>query len=398
MKELNMRILACILLCLSATLVHAQSPSVSGPATAPEQDVRRQQFQSEARKGIEEPSAVVLYGLLDTGVEMVTNVGPAGAHLVREPALTGSLPSRWGIRVNEDLGGGLQAIVVLESGLLIPTGGEGQGGRLFGRQSFVGFAGKWGAFTLGRQYTMLFWSLIDADVLGPNIYGIGSLDSYIPNARADNAVVYRGTFNGLTIGSSFSLGRDTVNAGPSPVGTNCPGENASDPMACREWSALLKYDQPRWGAALAADEFRGGPGAFAGLISSKMKDRRVVANGYVRLGGGLFSAGLVSRENQAVPTPHSDLWFVGASYPLFPAFTLDAEAFRLTIRDSANKANLFALRGTYNLSKRTALYATAGRIQNDGALADSVSSGATGSNPRPGTDQSGTAVGLRITF
>jgi len=88
---------------------------------------------------------------------------------------------------------------------------------------------------------MLYWSLLDADVLGPGLYGSGSLDNTIPNARADNAVAYRGSFNGLTLGATCSLGRDAVHAG-SPAGTNCPGELASDPEACREWSAMLKYD------------------------------------------------------------------------------------------------------------------------------------------------------------
>ena len=45
---------------------------------------------------------------------------------------------------------------------------------------------------------------------------------------------------GLTVGATFSLGRDGVNAG-NPAGTNCAGE-ATDGRACREWSVLAKYD------------------------------------------------------------------------------------------------------------------------------------------------------------
>lgn len=81
-----------------------------------------------------------------------------------------------------------------------------------------------------------------------------------------------------------------VNAGLGPAGTNCHGENAADTKACREWSALVKYDDDTWGAALAVDEIRAGAGAFAGLTSSTMKDTRVSANDYVRLGAAKIGA------------------------------------------------------------------------------------------------------------
>ncbi|MBT2304066.1 porin [Variovorax paradoxus] len=379
-----------------AATVWAQSPSVSGPSTAPDQDARRADSEAQSRARAATASTVTLYGLIDAGVEYVK--GSSG-HVTRMPSLTGSLPSRWGVRGVEDLGDGLRGVFVLESGFDPGTGTLNQGGRGFGRQAFVGLSGGWGTLTMGRQYTMLFWSLLDADILGPNLYGIGSLDNYIPNARADNALVYRGTFNGLTLGASYSLGRDTANAGPSPAGTNCPGEGAPDSKACREWSALLKYDSQRWGAALAVDEIRGGPGAFAGLVSSALKDRRVSANGYVKLGEGQLSAGLIRRDNEgSIATPRSNLWYIGASYPVLPTLTLDAQLHRLNFENSRNKATLAAVRGTYHLSKRSAVYATVGRISNGGNLAMSVSGGAVGITPRAGGSQTGVMVGMRHSF
>jgi predicted porin len=359
--------------------------------------VRRAESEAQSRARAAAASTLNLYGLIDTGVEYVD--GSSGS-IKRMPTLTGSLPSRWGLRGVEDLGDGLRGVFVLESGFGPDTGALNQGGRMFGRQAFVGLSSGWGTFTLGRQYTMLFWSLIDADVLGPNIYGSGSLDNYIPNARADNALVYRGTFGGWTLGASYSLGRDVVNAGPSPAGTNCPGESATDSKACREWSALLKYDAQRWGAAVAVDELRGGPGAFAGLVRSDLTDRRISANAYVRIGEGLLSAGLIRRDNEgSVATPRSDLWYIGGSYPVFPTVTLDAQLFQLLYDDSKNKATLAAVRGTYYLSKRSAVYATVGHISNGGNLALSVSTGApVGINPQPGGSQHGIMLGIRHSF
>src|SRR5450830_732782 len=62
-------------------------------------------------------SQVTIYGLIDTGVEYVTNANAAGNSVVKMPSLTGSFPSRIGFKGTEDLGGGLQAMFVLEAGM-----------------------------------------------------------------------------------------------------------------------------------------------------------------------------------------------------------------------------------------------------------------------------------------
>jgi predicted porin len=348
------------------------------------------------------PSSVTLYGLIDVAVESISNVGTPGTTLVRMPSTTGSLASRWGMRGSEDLGGGLKAVFALESGFAPDTGAAGQAGRLFGRQAYVGLSGDWGTVSLGRQYTMLFWSLLDADVIGPMVFGLGSLDSYLPNTRADNALAWRGTFNGLTLGATYSLGRDSANPTPNnPAGTNCGGESATDTKACREWSLLAKYDQPGWGVAAAIDEQRGGAGswAVAGLTSGAMADRRTTLNGYVKWAGVKLGGGLIHRKNDgSAATPHSDLIFAGISYPVTPSLTVDAQLSRLKFKNSANQAQLAILRGVYSLSKRTAVYAGLGQIGNDGTLAISVSGGAPGSNPAAGASQKAVVVGLRHAF
>ncbi|GAB7547272.1 MULTISPECIES: porin [unclassified Cupriavidus] len=343
-------------------------------------------------------STVTLYGVVDTGVEYVNNVGAAKDNVFRVNTLTATVPSRWGIRGTEDLGGGLKSLFVLESGFAPDSGTSNQGGRLFGRQALVGLSGPWGQVALGRQYTMLFWATLDPDILGPNVYGSGSLDSYLPNARADNAISYKGTFGGFTLGATYSMGRDTVNAGPSPAGTNCAGENAADSKQCREWSAMLQYDNKWWGVAAAYDSLRGGPGAFGGLTKSSLTDDRLSLNGYVLLSKTKMGLGVIRRDNDGSPTPRSDLWYAGLAYDITPAFTLAGQVYYLKYHNSANKAMLYALRGTYAFSKRTSVYATAGFIDNGGQLALSVSGAQTGSNPKPGGNQLGTMIGIKHTF
>ena len=341
---------------------------------------------------------VQIYGLVDGMVEYVSKVGSAGSSLKRMPGLTGSLPSRLGFRGSEDLGDGLKAVFTLEQGFGPDAGTLNQGGRAWGRQVYVGLQGAMGTITLGRQNTMLFWGMIDSDVIGPSTHGLGSLDSYIPNSRADNAIAYRGSFNGFTLGATYSFGRDAVNAGPSPSGTNCAGES-TDSSTCKEVSLMLKYDSPTWGAALVTDKFHGGPGAFAGLSSGSLTDTRTGVNGYVKFGGLKLGGGLLRRKNEAsVTTPKSDLWYLGATYAASPQVTLESQLSSLKFKDSANKASLLVVRGFYHFSKRTSVYATAGHISNKGALALSVSGAAPGSAPVAGGSQDGLGLGLRHSF
>lgn len=343
-------------------------------------------------------SNVTIYGLIDSGIEHLTNVGATGDGVTRVPTLTAAQPSRIGFRGTEDLGGGLKAVLTLESGFAPDSGLAGQGGRLFGRQAFVGIAGSWGTVTVGRQYSMLFWANLDSNIQGPNIHGLGAIDAYIPNARTDNALAYRGSFKGLAVGATYSFGRDGVNAGPSPSGTNCAGENPADRKACREWSAMLKYDTPGWGVAAAHDRQNGGPGAFAGLTSSALSDSRTTLGAYLKFGTVKLGGGVLHRDNEAIATPKSNLFYLGVSYPLTPVLTVDAQAAKLDFKNSANGASTFVVRGLYFFSKRTMGYVSAGHISNDGTSNLSISSGAAGSNPAAGRSQTGLMLGLQHTF
>lgn len=363
-------------------------------------------FSALAAASAVQAQSVTLYGIIDTGIETVSNTA-AGGTITRVPSNTGIFASRWGMRGKEDLGGGLAAVFTLESGFGPDTGAMGQGGRLFGRQALVGLSGDWGAVTLGRQYSMLFWSMLDADIVGPSVFGLGSLDSYIPNARHDNAIVYRGKFNALSLGASYSLGRDTAAATPpNPTATNCPGESGSDSQACRAWSVLAKYDAPSWGAAVAYDLQHGrtlgaAPDAvFGGLNSSDKTDARLSVNGYAKFGDAKVGAGVIRRDNDGSTTrPKSSLWFVGASYALTPAWTVDGTVARLAYKNVDNAdSTLVAVRALYKLSKRTTVYGQLGHISNQSAVAVSVSGGAPGSNPLAGGSQTGTMFGINHSF
>ena len=340
-------------------------------------------------------SAVSIYGIVDSGLAYTSNVNAAGDSMLKMPSLTSSFPSRLGFRGVEDLGGGLQAVFVLENGFGLDTGSTGQGGRLFGRQANVGLKGAFGTITLGRQLNMTFLATIKADVLGPNLFAISSIDTYLPNARSDNAIGYLGVFSGVTAGATYSTGRDASAAG-GPAATNCAGEVAGNARACRQVTAMLAYDSKAFGISSSYDVMYGNVGAAGGLTSSDNTDKRATLNGYAMLGQTKIGAGVIDRKTRAVTGPvDSDLYYLGVNHPLTAALVLDAQLAQRNTQSSANDVTLLAARLTYTLSKRTAVYTTIGQMKNKGTSAVALDAGGT---VGAGLTQNGLMGGLRHTF
>src|SRR5699024_2873316 len=114
-------------------------------------------------------TSVTLYGIIDTGVGYQRVKTPeieyGGVTIVDKQRYSktviydgtshGQAGSRWGLKGTEDLGNGLRAEFMLEGGIDVTTGTSNQGGRLFGRQAWLGLAGdSWGALRFGRQHNV----------------------------------------------------------------------------------------------------------------------------------------------------------------------------------------------------------------------------------------------------
>ncbi|MBF8178211.1 porin [Herminiimonas contaminans] len=339
---------------------------------------------------------VTIYGVVDTGVEYVTNANAAGQSLVRLPTQTGSTPSRLGFKGSEDLGDGYRALFVLENGLALDTGASQQGGRLFGRQAYVGIDGPYGTVTLGRIYNMTFLSLLDSDILGGSIHEAANMDPYLPNARSDNAIGYLGKFSAVTVGATYSFGRDTATGG-GPAATNCAGELAGDSKACRQWTTMLKYDLNNFGAAAAFDRMNGNTGASAPLSNSAFTDTRTSLNGYYKFGDAKIGLGWVGRKVMTTTNANTDLFFLGLSYRFSPAVVLDTQIGRLSGFISGNNATQLASRLTYSLSTRTSLYVSGVYLRNQQNSAVSATGGS-GATPGAGVNQAAAMAGVRHRF
>ena len=201
-------------------------------------------------------STVTLYGLLDanfgsykTNVAVGSSVQSLKMAKIDGGGLNGN---RWGLRVSEDIGGGMAVIGNVESGFNIDTGSSGQGGLLFGRKAVVGLAGGFGTVTLGRNsgsyddvaadHAMMGATIFDpsntnngnsaataqAAALGlvvPSAAGATALASFVGrnttwvgyNTRFNNSVKYASpSFGGFSGGVMYSLGEDkTTSVGAS---------------------------------------------------------------------------------------------------------------------------------------------------------------------------------------
>ena len=165
-------------------------------------------------------SSVTLYGIIDVGLTYVNNAqtarpaaGPRGASqfALSDGSANGVAGSRWGLRGVEDLGGGLQALFVLENGFTLNNGALAQGGAEFGRQAYVGVSGGFGKLTLGRQYDTY------TDFLQPLTAGgqwagyMGAqpddVDSLGNTSRINNAIKFRTPdYRGFAAAGLYSLG------------------------------------------------------------------------------------------------------------------------------------------------------------------------------------------------
>jgi predicted porin len=342
-------------------------------------------------------SSVTLYGIVDAGVSYYNNAAHGGS-FVGMPGLTGELPSRWGLKGAEDLGGGYKAFFVLENGFQPGTGALNYGGRLFGRQANMGVSSPFGSVTLGRQMNMTMYALANADVIGPSIHSMADFDSYLPNARSDNAIGYMGTYRGFTLGGTYSFGRDA--AGPAgPSATNCAGQVAGDFVACRQYTAMISYDAASFGMAASYDVMRGGNGAMAPLNNPAYTDTHNVVDGYVKLGAAKIGIGWIRRNLAAAYHLQTDILFAGGTYYVTPYLALDLQGVRYLQRGNEGEADtnstLLVGRANYFLSKRTTVYTSVGYMFNSAKAANAVAAAGTVGT---GMNQVGVMAGIQQKF
>jgi predicted porin len=222
-------------------------------------------------------SNVTLYGVADVGVVYTSNVRTSGGgRSLWQMASGNQSGSRWGVFGSEDLGGGNKAIFRLENGYNLNNGTFGQGGRMFGRQAYVGFTNdNYGTFTMGRQYNAIqdYVAPLDAaSTLTQFATHPFDNDNLNNTFRTDNTVKYAtpalagfraealygfsnstnfATNRAYSVGASYSTGPFSFGTGyvhaqqPGAVGgaiVGTPGGTPSNPLL-----GATRFDQ--WGVS-----------------------------------------------------------------------------------------------------------------------------------------------------
>ncbi|WP_454733422.1 MULTISPECIES: porin [Cupriavidus] len=334
-------------------------------------------------------SGVTLYGIVDAGVEVINHTpatGSAGGTVTR--LNSGNLSgSRWGVRGVEDLGGGLKGIFVLESGFDIDTGLSGQGNRLFGRQSYVGLQGDFGAVTFGRQQNALYdlFGAYDPMGVGPR-YSLNNVDAQF-NGRADNAIKYTGKFGGLTATGFYSFGRDaTVSNGSEVPGANKVGRN---------YGAGLSYAVGGLSIGGAYDQYQGASVALQDRSAKRAALGAAFAFGDAKVFAGYRWLRDDGTASTTAAVQRSNVYWTGASYKFTPAFQLTGAAYYTDTKNSGGDPWMFVLSGDYSLSKRTDAYLNIGYVKNK----DGSSLGLNGAGTAlVGANQTGATIGVRHRF
>jgi predicted porin len=310
-------------------------------------------------------SSVTLYGLVDAGVgrtSTTTNVyAPAGSNVLATSVKNtqtrvlsgGANNSRWGLRGTEDLGGGLKANFVLESGFNTDDGTAA--GVQFNRQAFVGLSGDFGSVSLGRQYTAYFAlhnatnNLYDTNLattsappFGLSVWGNGVARH---SDRADNSIAYTSpVFSGFSGAAVVGLGEDK-NFGN--VQNSATGNN----------SLHVKYANGPLLVGYAYQQEKTSPTPLVANSTVSAKYNLFAGSydfGVAKLTGGFSVAKQTTREDKEFQ--------VGVSVPFGAAavaagYSYSKSENSLPAGVVTNKASGLSLLGTYSLSKRTTLYA-----------------------------------------
>jgi general bacterial porin, GBP family len=325
-------------------------------------------------------SSVTLYGTLDTGLDYVSNQKTASGGKSNWMLESGNLSTnRWGLRGNEDLGGGLSAVFDLENGFNIDNGKFSNGGDEFGRQAWVGIASKqWGTVTMGRQYDFLVDFVAPLSATGSG-FGGNIADHPFDNdnlnndLRMNNAVKFRSvTYDGLSVGGAYAFSNAAggfSNNNAYSFGAQWAGGPFNLALAYLQVNQPGGVNQPtNTGGAVSSSD---GNATFTGA-----RQRILGAAGRYTFGaatvGLVFTRTILNEPDQitqggSYSTLGGDLltfnnYELNARYALTPAFTLGGSYtftdghFSDDGKSIAPKWNQFMLQADYSLSRRTDVY------------------------------------------
>lgn len=318
-------------------------------------------------------TAVTIYGSFDGGLREVSHVGAAApAGNPKDSKWTvgsnGTYNSnRLGFKGVEDLGGGLNAHFVLESGFNTGTGALDTAtttNKLFNRSAYVGLGGTFGSFDLGRQYSVNFKTIGAYDPFAYKYTAIIPLAAQGGLTRLDNDLQYTGTFGPVTARAEYAFGEQagsTSDAATAAVGAS---------FASGPFSAGAAYTKRKNNVAVAP----------AAASFQDQKDWTI--GGAFKTAAFSVAVGYADNKQDtgtaAAQTRTKDGW-VGGSFNVTPAAALSLAYYRTKLSSQAaapaaagttteGRKDLAIFGATYALSKRTNFYADIDNAKFSGAV------------------------------
>jgi len=316
-------------------------------------------------------SSVTLFGVVDANVRNVEN-GNTGAETTLSQ--DGIASSRIGLRGVEDLGGGMRAGFWMEGAINPDTGTPA--GQTWQRRSTLSLMGGFGEIRLGRDYTPDFWNHTIFDPFGTN--GVGSsvntfttLNGSGALVRANNTVGYLlpamgGLYGQVQVAIDESLfSNDHVGArfgyaaGPINIAVSYGKTNTNVGAGDNDWERYNIGGSMKFGTATLMLQYNRGDGGSTGKID------HFLVGGTMGFGASTLKVSYVMSDGKGA----------------------------LNSRD----ADQIAIGYQYDLSKRTALYATAAQISNESGASYVIGGGRT-AGFRAGEKSTGYEFGVRHTF
>lgn len=293
-------------------------------------------------------SSVTVYGIVDVGAAY-KNAG-AGTVTSLDSGLNST--SRFGLKGTEDLGGGLKANFNLEAGIKADTGANDAA--LFARGAWVGLSSAdFGSVNLGRHkaLTYIYGAAIDPFMDG--LLGKTDLMFKINHVR-DNSITYTSNKfgGGFTLAAQYGFGEKAANATANRV-TSFAAAYANGPLM-----ANIVFDQAKDANGNMAV---GGEKLLAGVSYDFGKDFYGVKL------HGMFQEIKGSTSLTVLKETKEEQYMLGASIK-DGANTWIVSYTDANVKTSVNaNSSRIALGYTYDLSKRTNLYASMARVENEKA-------------------------------
>jgi predicted porin len=345
-------------------------------------------------------SSVTLYGTLDVNGRYVKTDGQSRS---LSQGTDGINSSQLGFRGIEDLGGGLKAGFVLLTGVNPDSGTAST--KFFNRRSTVSLMGNFGEVRLGRDYVPTFWNMTVFDAFGTNGLGDSTHVRQIYNGtRSDNSIGY---FLPSGIGGLYGQFMAAAAEGGTTLDRPARYLGGRIGFAAGPFDIAFAASQERFSNTYIVGTGAGsGTAAGAPLGGGSTASSGTTQKTYNL--GGSFDLGVVKLmgyyDRETLNNLKEDTGSISAVVPLGQGeFHVGYDRSKLkglnstAVIPSATSVDQIKVGYVYNLSKRTAIYGAAARMDNKQNTRLTLP-GSNGGLTTPGGKSQGAEVGLRHFF